>query len=90
MTYDVVVSVDNSDLSFKPGMTTATAIVTESREEVTRVPDQALRCRSSNLSADPVLAAEVGRLRPGFLLSQNPDDPLFCEPARFMVHPLPR
>jgi HlyD family secretion protein len=88
MTYNVVVSVENSDLSLKPGMTTAT--VTESREEVTRVPDQALRRRPSNLSADPVLAAEVGRLRPGFLLSQNPDDPLFCEPARFMVHPLPR
>jgi hypothetical protein len=46
MTYDVVVSVENSDLSLKPGMTAATAIVTESREEVTRVPDQALRCRA--------------------------------------------
>jgi hypothetical protein len=51
LTYDVVVSVENSDLSLKPGMTAATAIVTESREEVTRVPDQALRYRPSNLTA---------------------------------------
>ena len=43
VTYDVVVSVDNSDLALKPGMTAATRIVTDERHNVLRVPSQALR-----------------------------------------------
>ena len=43
VTYDVVVSIDNSDLALKPGMTAATQIVTEQRTDVIRVPSQALR-----------------------------------------------
>ena len=39
-------------------------------------------------AADPVLAAHVGRLRPGLVLPQDPDDLLFREPARLHVHPL--
>jgi hypothetical protein len=39
-------------------------------------------------TADPVLAAHIGRLHPNFLLPQNPNDPLFLEPARLRVHPL--
>jgi HlyD family secretion protein len=60
VTYDVVVSTDNFDLTLKPGMTAATGIVTESRENVTRVPDQALRYRPSNASA-----AALPKLAPG-------------------------
>src|SRR5262249_33972645 len=37
---------------------------------------------------DPVLAANIGRLGPSFLLAQHPDDLLFREPARLHVHPL--
>jgi HlyD family secretion protein len=43
VTYDVVVSVDNTDLTLKPGMTAATRIVIDQRSDVLRVPSQALR-----------------------------------------------
>jgi HlyD family secretion protein len=43
VTYDVVVSVDNTDLALKPGMTAANRIVTDQRSDVLRVPSQALR-----------------------------------------------
>ena len=43
VTYDVVVSVDNTDLALKPGMTAANRIVTDQRSDVVRVPSQALR-----------------------------------------------
>jgi HlyD family secretion protein len=43
VTYDVVVSVDNRDLSLKPGMTASTRIVIDERKNVLRVPSQALR-----------------------------------------------
>ncbi len=43
VTYDVVVSVDNTDLALKPGMTAATRIVIDQRNDVLRVPSQALR-----------------------------------------------
>jgi HlyD family secretion protein len=43
VTYDVVVSVDNSDLALKPGMTAAVRIVVDERADVLRVPNQALR-----------------------------------------------
>ena len=42
VTYDVVVSVDNSDLALKPGMTAANRIITDQRQNVLRVPSQAL------------------------------------------------
>ncbi len=43
VTYDVVVSVGNTDLALKPGMTAATRIVVDQRSDVLRVPSQALR-----------------------------------------------
>ena len=43
VTYDVVVSVDNSDLALKPGLTAATRIIIDQRTDVLRVPNQALR-----------------------------------------------
>ncbi len=43
ITYDVVIGVDNPELLLKPGMTAAMHIVTERRDQVLRVPDQALR-----------------------------------------------
>jgi HlyD family secretion protein len=43
VTYDVVVSVDNADLALKPGMTAASRVVTDERQDVLRVPSQALR-----------------------------------------------
>jgi HlyD family secretion protein len=43
VTYDVVVSVVNSDLALKPGLTAATRILVDQRNDVLRVPNQALR-----------------------------------------------
>jgi HlyD family secretion protein len=43
VTYDVVVSADNSDLALKPGLTAATRIIIDRRSDVLRVPNQALR-----------------------------------------------
>ena len=42
VTYDVVVNVDNADLVLLPGMTANTQIITEERDDVLRVPLQAL------------------------------------------------
>ena len=43
VTYDVVVSAPNQDLSLKPGMTATTRIIVDARDDVLRVPDQAFR-----------------------------------------------
>ena len=43
VTFDVVVGVANPDLLLKPGMTATTKIITAQRDNVIRVPDQALR-----------------------------------------------
>jgi HlyD family secretion protein len=43
VTYDVVVSAPNPDLLLKPGMTATIRIVVDRRDDVVRVPDQALR-----------------------------------------------
>ena len=56
VTYDVVVGVDNSDLALKPGMTAATRIVIDQRNNVVRVPSQALR-----YSPDGAVAAPGGK-----------------------------
>jgi len=42
VTYDVVIAVDNPDLSLKPGMTAAVVITTGARDDVLRVPLRAL------------------------------------------------
>ncbi len=43
ITYDVVITVDNSELLLKPGMTATARIVTAESPQVLRVPSQALR-----------------------------------------------
>lgn len=43
ITYDVVITVENSDLLLKPGMTATARIVTAQSLQVLRVPSQALR-----------------------------------------------
>ncbi|MFO0754567.1 MAG: efflux RND transporter periplasmic adaptor subunit [Thermodesulfovibrionales bacterium] len=45
VTYDVVIKVDNSDLKLKPGMTANISLVVESKENVLRIPNAALRFR---------------------------------------------
>jgi HlyD family secretion protein len=43
VTYDVLISADNSDLTLKPGMTAAVGVVLDQRADVVRIPNQALR-----------------------------------------------
>ncbi|MDR3421438.1 MAG: efflux RND transporter periplasmic adaptor subunit [Xanthobacteraceae bacterium] len=51
VTYDVVVGVDNGDLALVPGMTASTQIIIDQRNDVLRVPNQALRYVPGGLSA---------------------------------------
>jgi HlyD family secretion protein len=58
VTYDVVVEVANPEMLLKPGMTANVTIVTAEREDVLRVPVQALRIsphkrRANVASASP-------------------------------------
>lgn len=43
VTYDIVISVKNPDLALKPGLTAATRIIIDQRNDVIRIPNQALR-----------------------------------------------
>jgi HlyD family secretion protein len=63
VTYDVVVSVNNSDLALKPGMTAATRVVTAERNDVLRVPSQALRYSPAGLRDKPSAHPQVWVLR---------------------------
>jgi len=65
ITYDVVVSVDNSDLALKPGLTAATRIVTDRRNEVLRVPNQALRYVPAGTALQDTRQSRVWVLRDG-------------------------
>ena len=60
VTYDVVVSVANRDLLLKPGMTATVKIVVARRDDVLRIPDQALRYVPGGL---PMTATSQGPAR---------------------------
>jgi HlyD family secretion protein len=68
VTYDVVISVDNSDLALMPGMTTANRIITDQRNDVIRVPNQALRYIASGLAG----VNETGQARIWIPRDQKP------------------
>ncbi len=65
VTYDVVVSVDNSDLALKPGLTAATRIIIDQRSDVLRVPNQALRYVPAGTVPGDTRQARVWVLRKG-------------------------
>jgi HlyD family secretion protein len=65
VTYDVVVSVDNTDLALKPGMTATTKIVSARRDDVVRVPDQALRYTPAAARAQRATGPQVWVLSDG-------------------------
>ncbi len=62
VTYDVVVGVDNSDLALMPGMTASTQTVVDQRDDVLRVPNQALRYVPSGLSVTQARNAPVSKI----------------------------
>jgi len=70
VTYDVVVSVDNSDLALMPGMTAASRIIVAQRNDVIRVPNQALRYTPGRVAgANESGQAQVWVLRNGHPIS---------------------
>lgn len=60
ITYDAVVGVPNPQLLLKPGMTAAVRIVTAERNDVLRVPDQALRYTPGGLAPAAKDAPGIG------------------------------
>lgn len=65
VTYDVIVGVENNDQSLMPGMTATTRIVTQARDDVLRVPDQALRYAPAGAPAAPAGTQRLWVLRGG-------------------------
>jgi len=93
VTYDAVVSVDNTDLALMPGMTASTQIVVDRRSDVLRVPDQALRYVPASLSggAAPNEQQRVWALRDGtpvaVPVTTGLDDGSFIEVVQGDLHP---
>jgi HlyD family secretion protein len=65
VTYDIVIGVDNIDLALKPGLTAATAITIDQRDNVLRVPNQALRFVPSGTAIERSDQAQIWLLRDG-------------------------
>jgi HlyD family secretion protein len=62
ISYDVVVSAANPDLMLKPGMTATTHIVTAERNDVLRVPEQALRFAPGGVGNARAAAGDAGEV----------------------------
>lgn len=60
VTYDVVVKVDNPELSLKPGMTANVSIIVAIRNDVVQAPNAALRFRPSDREKGRPLAKGFG------------------------------
>lgn len=52
VTYDVVVKVENPELKLKPGMTANVSIIIETKKDVLKIPNAALRFRPPELTRD--------------------------------------
>lgn len=59
VTFDAVVSIDNHDLALMPGMTASTQIIVDRKDDVLRVPNQALRYVPGGLTGHATLEAPV-------------------------------
>jgi HlyD family secretion protein len=59
VTYDAVVSAPNGDLLLKPGMTATVRLTSNRRDDVLRVPDQALRYFPGGVSANGQLQTDA-------------------------------
>ncbi len=58
ISYDVVISADNSDLALKPGMTATAHIVVAQKDEVLRIPESALRFAPDGYAVEHASAAD--------------------------------
>jgi len=61
VTYDVVIGVDNKALLLKPGMTATARIIVARKDNVIRVPDQALRFTPSRLAEAAAASAPASK-----------------------------
>lgn len=52
VTYDVVISVDNTDLKLKPGMTATVQVIISRKDNVLKIPNSALRIRTVDNSSE--------------------------------------
>jgi HlyD family secretion protein len=63
VSYDTVITVDNSDLKLRPGMTANVSIVTAQQNNALRVPNAAMRFRPPDTAPDtnkPAMASAAG------------------------------
>lgn len=63
VTYDAVISADNSEGLLKPGMTATVSIILDQRESVIKIPNQALRYRPNTRRAAEILPKESHKAR---------------------------
>lgn len=75
VTFDVVVGVANTDLALLPGMTATTRIITAERDNVLRVPDQALRYLPADAPAVAPAPTANGTARQGQVWVMADDKP---------------
>ncbi|MDR3404837.1 MAG: efflux RND transporter periplasmic adaptor subunit [Chthoniobacter sp.] len=53
VTYDVVISVSNTDLKLKPGMTATVQVIISKKDDVLKIPNSALRIRTVDADSTP-------------------------------------
>lgn len=71
VTYDVVIDTANDKLLLRPSMTASASILTDKREEVLRVPNEALQIGSSGLMGDAPAALPEGKWDGSLYLLEN-------------------
>jgi HlyD family secretion protein len=92
--YDAVVAVDNADLTLKPGMTASAQIIVDQRDNVLRVPDQALqfaatvaKAQASSEGDQPQIWVLRGNTPVGVNVVAGLDDGKFTEITPGELHP---
>jgi HlyD family secretion protein len=71
VTYNAVIVVDNTGLKLKPGMTANVSIETESKQNVLRVPNAALRFKPATSATTPDQKRVKGPKGPGVWILEN-------------------
>jgi HlyD family secretion protein len=71
VTYNAVIIVDNTGLKLKPGMTANVSIETESKQNVLRIPNAALRFKPATAATAPNQKGAKGPKGPGVWILEN-------------------
>jgi HlyD family secretion protein len=86
VTYDVVVSVDNSALKLLPGMTADTRIIVSRSDDAVKVPNAALRVSAAALHLDAAAAGGASASEQGSATQQIWQLDAKGQPRAHMVH----